>query len=162
LAREDGAVDWLNSFQGKLTTPFDYHDYYKTVSTVIMGRKTWEVSRSFEERPYIDKKTYVVTRSLEPHDLPDYCTRMISFNADEINTIKQETENRVWLVGGANLASQFIEMDLVDEIVQTIVPVSIGQGIPWIQSHKKESAWNLKEVYKCEMGIVQLIYQKNK
>ena len=40
LARNDGSVDWLNPFQTKLNTPYDFEVYYKTVSTVLMGRKT--------------------------------------------------------------------------------------------------------------------------
>ncbi len=160
LARKDGSVDWLNPYQFKLNTPFDYEEYYKSVSTVIMGRKTWEVACSFETEPYSDRQTFLVSNSLSQGNLPSYCKLINKLDKQLVEKIKQESSNRVWLVGGANLASQLFEFGLIDEIVQTIVPVTIGNGISWQSPHLVSAQWKLVDSYKCDQSVVQLIYQK--
>ena len=39
-------------------------------------------------------------------------------------------ERNVWIAGGGDLASQFADEGLLDELHVTIVPVVLGDGIP--------------------------------
>src|SRR5579864_2942952 len=63
LARADHAVDWLLwSEEAALVTA----DYWKTIDTVLMGRKTYEVAlrHSKGKAPYPGMDTYVFSRTL--------------------------------------------------------------------------------------------------
>lgn len=162
LAREDGSVDWLNPFQSKINTPYDYEVYYNSVSTVLMGRKTWEVSKSFEESPFMAKKRIIISKSKNKTDFANDCEVYDKINLELIEKIKSEANGKVWLVGGASIASQLNELNCLDEIVQTIVPVMIGRGIPWFDKQNSDTQWDLKDVFKAENGIVQLIYNRKK
>lgn len=161
LARENGAVDWLDNFQFKLNTPFDYEPFYKSVKVVLMGRKTWEVARSFEEKPYSDRKTFVISNQLQAEALPEYVSLIRKIDLDFFASLKAETNGRIWIVGGAQLASSLLELNLVDEIVQTIIPMTIGKGIRWLLPNKSETIWNLQAVFKCDRGLIQLIYTRS-
>ena len=57
IAREDGKVDWLFTDQD-----YGYKKFYKSVDTVIMGRKTYEKALEFETHPYSDKEVVVFTK----------------------------------------------------------------------------------------------------
>jgi dihydrofolate reductase len=161
IARENGAVDWLEPYQFKLGTPYDYEPFYKSVSTVLMGRKTWVVAKSFEDRPYFDRKTFVVSKQIEDDQLPSYVSVLRKVELGFIKELKDSTEGRVWIVGGSHLASTLLELNLIDEIVQTIVPVTLGRGIPWILTHDCSAKWTLSDVFKCDRSVVQLVYKRS-
>jgi dihydrofolate reductase len=161
LARENGAVDWLEPFQFKLQTPYDYELFYKSVTVVMMGRKTWEVAKSFEEKPYSDRKAYVISTKTKKEDIPEYVELIKTMDRSFVEKMKSKTNGRIWIVGGAQIASQLLELDLIDEIIQTIVPVTLGRGIRWIMPNNGSATWNLQDSFKCERGVVQLVYRRS-
>src|SRR6187549_12644 len=64
FARKDDSVDWLmwSDEAGEIM-----QDYWKTVDTVVMGRKTYEVGLKMtkgKSNPYSGLKTYVFSRTL--------------------------------------------------------------------------------------------------
>ena len=56
IAKNDGSIDWLlvNCSSG-------YDEFYKSVDTVIMGKKTYDQVLTFGAYPYKGKKSYVLT-----------------------------------------------------------------------------------------------------
>lgn len=159
LARKNGAVDWLEGFPTKLSTPYDYETFYATVSAVVMGRKTWEIVQALEAEPYKGKPCYVF--SLTNPAVPSY-VKVLELSAETVRDLKARHEGRIWLVGGAEIAAHLIEMEELDEIVQTIVPKSIGEGIPWLREMDVEARWELREMYQAEEGMVQLVYGRSR
>ena len=49
IAREDEVMDWLSNYTAPLETPYDYEPFYKTVSAIVMGRKTYDKVLNFGE-----------------------------------------------------------------------------------------------------------------
>ena len=41
----------------------------------------------------------------------------------------------VWVVGGGNLAGQFLDVGLLDEVIVNIAPVTLGSGKPLLPRH---------------------------
>lgn len=64
LARENHSLDWLIGTEGEEDT--DYADFYESVDTIIMGRKTYEEILVLlpEEFPYKGKECFVFSRTL--------------------------------------------------------------------------------------------------
>jgi dihydrofolate reductase len=70
--------------------------------------------------------------------------------------------NNVWLVGGAELSRDFIRLNLADEIRQSILPVILGDGLPFFNQIGQEQALHLKNVTARKSGMVELCYEIKK
>jgi dihydrofolate reductase len=64
----------------------------------------------------------------------------------------------VWLVGGGDLAQQFVTQDLLDELIVTIVPVVLGSGLPTFAGRLSQGL-RLASVRPYRNGMVELSYE---
>ena len=65
FARKNGAVDWL---MWSKEAAGIMRGYWKTIDTVVMGRKTYEAARKMTKgkgNPYPGMKSYVFSRTLK-------------------------------------------------------------------------------------------------
>jgi dihydrofolate reductase len=75
---------------------------------------------------FVSKKKIVFSRSLDSAE--DENTKIVRTNLrDEIRNLKQEPGNNI-LVGGVDIPSQLIELDLVDEFRFVVAPIIVGEG----------------------------------
>ena len=64
IARKDGAYDWI---LGSKEANAYLREYWKTIDTIVMGRKTYEFAlRSGSRAGSYGMTTYVVSRTLKP------------------------------------------------------------------------------------------------
>jgi dihydrofolate reductase len=160
LAREDGAVDWLSNYTEPLATPYDYDPFYKTVSAVVMGRKTYETVLSFGEYAYKGKLGLVLSKNTD-FQINESGVESVSSNwKEKVVALKSSAENRIWLVGGGEVASLFASENLLDEIILTIIPETIGTGIQWLGNTSLSAGWLLSEHHISKKGVVQLVYSR--
>ena len=158
IAKEDGSVDWLENIDGGEVS--GHLDFYKTIDTIIMGRKTYDQILTFGEWVYKGKDTYVLTSDISR--VPEKPN--IEFRNDEIEDLttelKQKSKSNIWLLGGAETVNAFLEKKLIDEYRIAIVPVILGTGIPLFTSGAEENL-DFKQVTEYD-GIVELKYEKKK
>ena len=64
----------------------------------------------------------------------------------------------LWIVGGGNVASQFADAGLLDEVAVTIVPVVLGVGKPLFDRRLPGGAMQLTGVFPRANGMVELRY----
>ena len=124
FARPDHAVDWLlwGDEAAAVTA-----DYWKTIDTVLMGRKTYEVV--LRSRPggggYPGIKTYVFSRTLR--EGADGSVTVVSADAAEfVRELKQAAGKDICLMGGGELARSLFEAGLIDEVGFNVHPVLLG------------------------------------
>lgn len=128
IAAKDESLDWLFKVEGEGDN--GYSEFYETVDTVLLGRKTydWIMKHETGEFPYKNKECYVFSRS------PFKDTENVSFIDKDItsftNQLKSQEGKNIWIVGGGELLHFFIKEKLVDEMIITIAPTVIGNGIP--------------------------------
>jgi dihydrofolate reductase len=130
IADESGDVGWLEEYINIEDTEYD--EFYETIDTVIMGRKTYDQVLSFGEYPYQNVKSYVYSNTRTGIDENVEYIRTASI--DLVKSLKQQSGKHTWLIGGADLIHDFIENDLIDEYQITILPVILGNGIPLFKS----------------------------
>lgn len=70
-------------------------------------------------------------------DLPasaDAAVRFVSGAVDDEHPamVAAAGDANVWVVGGGNLAAQFVEAGLLDELLVTFVPDLLGAGLPYL------------------------------
>ncbi|HXJ07453.1 MAG TPA: dihydrofolate reductase family protein [Candidatus Acidoferrum sp.] len=139
LAGLDGSIDWLHfskDVQQVMT------DYWKDVDTILMGRKTYEVSVAQKpssatkstkakspKRKEPTMRTYVFSRTLTTIDGPG--VELVSSDPPEfVRELKQRPGKGICLMGGGELAQSLLAAGLVDEVGLNIHPILLGTGIP--------------------------------
>jgi len=63
----------------------------------------------------------------------------------------------IWLIGGAELVSVFLNQDFVDEIILSIIPVVLGKGIPIFKNIQREAKLQLIKTTEYD-ELVELYY----
>jgi dihydrofolate reductase len=144
IATKDDSLEWLFKVEGEGDN--GYSEFYNTVDTILIGRRTydWIVDKEKENFPYKNKKCYVFSKSLSGED------KNVEFiNSDIVeftNKIKEEPGGNIWIVGGGDLLHFFIKERLVDEFIITIAPTLIGRGIPLFKEIDFELELRLKGI----------------
>ena len=164
IADEDGGVDWLETFHDSFDKGVpggSYDEFFQTLDCLILGARTYEQILTFGAWPYDNLPTFVVTHR-ELRVIKD----SVSLYAGDLvklveEVIPPECEN-IWLVGGANLAQDFLHLGLVDEIRLSIIPVLLGQGISLFSNSDTKHVLHLANTVAYENGIVELYYEINK
>ena len=162
IARPDGNLDWLTSIPAPTTgADYGYSDLLSRIGTIFMGRKTYEEIIGFGvDWPYPGKDSFVVTSNqnfkIQSPDTAPFTNNLNAFVTD----LKKQSEKDLWLLGGGQLITAFINEALLDEMILTIIPKIIGDGIPLFAQHPKETHWNLLSTKSFDTGVVQLTYAK--
>jgi dihydrofolate reductase len=174
IAKKDNSVSWLESPRsvyeaGVSISEEEAADFVKTIDCYVLGSRTYEHALELGW-PYGDTPVVVVTsREWPPASTSTSATTSIStsikktveFYSGDLKTLvdaKLAPRYRsIWLVGGAMLCQRFLELGLVDEIVLTIAPVLLGEGLR-LFGPLTEQRWNLKNVVAYKNGFVELSY----
>lgn len=144
IATEDDSLDWLFKVEGEGDN--GYSEFYDTVDTVIMGRRTydWVMEQEIESFPYEGKECYVFSRTVSQDN-----DNVKFFNGDVVdltNQLKNKEGKNIWVMGGGDLIHSFIDKRLVDEMIITVSPVLIGKGIPLFKEMNFETELTLKSI----------------
>ena len=156
IARKDGAVDWLIWSK---EVPEIMKEMWKTIDTIVMGRKTYEVSVAMGGGGgQAGVKTYVFSRTIKKSN-----TKKVSFVAEDaadfVRRLKEQEEGKdICVMGGGVLAKSLFEADLIDEIGFNIHPVLLGSGIPLFHEMSKQIDLELKECRQLSNGCVYVTY----
>jgi len=156
IARPDGAVDFL-------FMPKDYSmgPFFKTVDTGIFGRKTYDAAMRMTGGKFDGQglDCYVMSRSLEPGKRKGatfVCEDVRKFVAG----LRKKKGKNIWLMGGGELAREFLKEDLVDEIHLGVVPVLLGEGIPLFPAGFPQREFALIENKTYGLGLIALKYER--
>lgn len=124
IATEKDSIDWLEAIEGLGDN--GYKQFYNTVDTLIMGRRTYDWVMNQGKYPYKGKQSYVLTHR------PEMDTSSVKFVSDVeaiIKSLRSQVGKDIWLVGGGDIVRQCLHLGLIDSIILTIAPVVLGSGI---------------------------------
>ena len=153
IAGPDDDLSWLFT-----DADYGFSSFYADVDTLIMGRGTYDVVKTFGEWTYSAKRTIVVSRSGDVKiDTPT--TELFSADLPGLIEHLQETKaDNVWLVGGGELVRSFLEQGLLDQITVSMHPILLGTGVPLFPGGFRRTMLLLKDTTVFEGGLVQLNY----
>ncbi|MGC9973241.1 MAG: dihydrofolate reductase family protein [Bryobacteraceae bacterium] len=158
IARPNGDVDFL-------FVPKDYSmaPFFATIDTAILGRKTFDAAVRMAGGPssFGSMATYVFSRS-KPAGERDGLVWVNQSPATWIRKLRKRPGKHIWLMGGGELAREFLKADLVDEIHLGIVPVLLGDGIPLFPSGFPQSDFTLVENKTYSQGLIALKYKRSR
>ena len=156
IARTSGEVDWLFT-----DLDYGYTEFFAQVDTVLMGRRTYQQILGFGEYPYKGKDGFVFSRTLQGKR--DNNVEFVGGDLKGfINTLRQSSGRDIWLVGGAQTIHYFMKNRFVDELILSIHPIILGDGIPLIVNDPSlETVLELKDVRTYDYGLLQVSYIKS-
>lgn len=155
LARADHAVDWLLWGDEAAAA---MADYWKTIDTILMGRKTYEVARRSGHAGYPGMTTYVFSRTL-PAGSQGGVTIVSADVVEFVRGLKRQGGKDICLMGGGELARPLLEADLVDEVGFNVHPVLLGSGVPLFYPMVRQIDLELLECRAFKNGCVLVRYR---
>ncbi len=132
IARTNGSIDWLETAASRVSgDDYGYRDFFKSIDAIVMGRLSFETALSFPTWPYGKRDVVVLTRTLPSTSsaYPDTVTTSSEDPATIITRLTRQGLTRFYIDGGKTIQS-FLKANLIDELIITIVPVLLGEGIP--------------------------------
>lgn len=163
IAKPDGNLDWLTSTPQPDKGDYGYSDLLNSIEATIMGRTTYEeVLNMPMEWPYNGLKNYIITRD-KNYQVKTPDTFAVSDSMiDLAKKLKAECKKDIWLIGGGQIISEFLQHDMIDRMIITIIPKNIGEGIRLFPNKTKDIDWQLVDVEKFNTGLVNLTYDLKK
>lgn len=161
-ASGDGSISWFETsctYERGLPEE-DPEEFLKTVDCYVMGSRTYELALELSKNygwAYGDKPTIVLTRRELPKE-----RKNIEFHSGDLkrfadDKLKPKYRN-VWVVGGPMLVNEFIRLRLADEVRVSILPVLLGEGLPFFDHAGTLLPLHLKEAKAYRNGMVELCY----
>jgi len=145
IARADGAVDFL-------FMPKDYSmgPFFATIDK--MGGGDFSGSKM---------KNYVFSHSQSPGERGGV-TFVNESPKPFIEKLRKQPGKNIWLMGGGELARDFLKDDVVDELYIGIVPILIGEGRPLFPSGFPQREFALLENKTFSKGLIALKYARTR
>lgn len=139
IADSDNSLDWLFTRRQEPDGPLNYGEFIAGVGALAMGSTTyeWILDHEFRGKDPADW--------IWPYDIPGrvFTHRQLAvvpgapveFTSADVAVVHAElieaAEGRnVWIVGGGDLAGQFADAGLLDEVIVYFAPVTLGAGAP--------------------------------
>jgi dihydrofolate reductase len=175
IADRDDGIEWLTGYEGSYDGPEaegapmgeggSYESFYADVGALVSGSVTYEwvlEHMGGDSWPYEGKPWFV----LSSRDLPvpggeGIDVRVVSGDIEDMHGEMLEAAGgrNLWVVGGGNLASQFADAGLLDEVIVTVVPVVLGEGKPLFERALPGGPMQLTETHVYGTGMVGLTYE---
>ena len=176
IADADDSLDWLFNYQGS----FDgdgaeagprgeggaYERFYAGVGALVSGSTTYEFVLDHladdSEWPYTGKPYWVLSsRDLRSPKAEGVDVRIVNAKVADLHDemLTAAGERNLWVVGGGNVASQFADEGLLDELLVTVVPVVLGDGKPVFDRRVPGGPMQLTGTRVFNTGMVELRYE---
>ncbi len=152
IAGTKGESDWI-----PIDPEIDFEAMFARFDTILLGRRTYETTRTAGGGSMPGVKSYVFSRSLRQADV-----RGVTVSDDPVQTVldlKAQPGKDIWLFGGGVLFRSLLEHRLVDTVEVAIMPVLLGDGVPLLPDTTERTGLRLAEHHIYDKtGTVSLEY----
>jgi len=119
----NGEYDWI-----VMDKDFDFAGHMKRFDTFFFGRNSYQTLLQSSNVSFPGITNYVFSNSL---DMVDKNFTLLKGDIKKLVTnIKRQDGKDIAIYGGAKLLSSLLDLNLVDELTMSIIPVVLGQGKP--------------------------------
>jgi dihydrofolate reductase len=141
---EADSLDWLTSRNVDALGPFGYEAFAKSVGALVMGSATYEWIRVNQPGAWPYEQPSWVLSSRPRIVAEGHPVQTFDGDVGELypQLVVAAGDRDVWLVGGGAAAAQFVVAGLVDELIVSYAPCTLGQGALLLPTR---SEWKLTE-----------------
>jgi dihydrofolate reductase len=166
IATEDDSLDWLFPLGDINDT--GYSSFIAEVGALAMGSATYEWmlrnSQTVETEtgaawPY-QQPTWVFSSRKLPA-LAGADIRFVSGDVRAVHAAMREAagQKNIWIVGGGDLAGQFYDAGVLDEMIISVGSVTLGKGKQLFPRRLPSPSLKLMSVRQMGAGFAELRYQ---
>lgn len=166
IATEDDSLDWLFPLGDINET--GYPAFIAEVGALAMGSATYEwmlrhaqtvEAETGASWPYV-QPTWVFTHRVLP-PVPGAKLHFACGDVRSVHAAMREAAGgkNIWVVGGGDLAGQFHDAGLLDEVIVQIGSVTLGKGKPLFPRRLTSPSLKLVSVKQIGPGFAELRYQ---
>lgn len=145
IAGPDDELDWLLKYDVEDSS---YPAFIQRIGAVCMGRSTYDwlqrhLEATGEPWPYKQPTWVFTTRALSAPEGAD--VRPVRDDVRPVHAAMTEAARGkdLWVVGGGDLAGQFHDAGLLDELIVQVAPVTLGEGKPLFPRSTAEAPFRL-------------------
>ncbi|MDC7125207.1 MAG: dihydrofolate reductase family protein [Spirochaetales bacterium] len=154
IAKENGDVSWLDTMDIDMAET-GYDEFFASIDGLVMGGNTYDFVFNYGSWPYGNKLSWVCSnRDLQILDGANL--NVVQTPEDVFNEAKSKGVKHLWLVGGGQLASSFLELGFLTHISISKMPIKLGTGIPLFADHELEKLSAKKTEIIQKSGFEQL------
>jgi dihydrofolate reductase len=154
IAARDGDVSWR--FRDG---DYGYEAFLAGIDTVLFDRSVYETALSSSQWPYPDRKAVVFTRSETLRVMSPNTVATSRIPADIIGELRARDGKDLWLVGGSELVRECLDAGLIDDIIVSVHPILLGDGVPFVAPGAARAPLTLAAERRYPTGLVQLSYR---
>ena len=136
IADPENSLEWLLSRDVDVDGPMGYSGFIQSVGALVMGATSyrWLLDNEIGADggpawPY-DVPCWVFTHQQLPSVAPGIRFARGRVSDHHAEMVAAAGDRNVWVVGGGDLAGQFADAGLLDEVWVQFAPVSLGAGAP--------------------------------
>jgi len=176
IADADDGIEWLTGYEGSyagaeaeagpMAEGGSSESFYAEVGALVSGSVTYEFIlvhiAGGGQWPYAGKPCWILSsRDLPVPEGEGVDVRIENRSVRELCEPMMESAGgrNLWIVGGGNVASQFADAGLLDEVLLTVVPVVLGEGKPLFERGLPGGSMELTGVTPHANGMVGLRYR---
>ena len=135
IADAEDSLAWLFVQDQDDDGPLNYQDFIKDIGALVMGSTTYEWILAHNQRTGDDWAYDIPAWVMSHRELPGVDGADIRFARDDVATVHADLvaaagDKDVWVVGGGDLAGQFADAGLLDEVIVYVAPATLGSGRP--------------------------------
>jgi dihydrofolate reductase len=166
IATEDDSLDWLFPLGNINDT--SYPAFIADVGALAMGSATYEwmlrhaqtvAAEAGSAWPYTQPTWVFTSRTLPP--VPGASLSFVRGDVRPVHLAMRAAagDKNIWVVGGGDLAGQFYDAGLLDEVVVQVGSVTLGKGKPLFPRRLTSPPLTLVSVRQVGTGFAELRYQ---
>ena len=144
--------DWI-----LIDKEIDFAEHAKRFDAYFFGRRTYEMVLPMGGKPTPGIINYVFSNSLTTvHKNYELVKGDLK---EQVNAIKQQEGKDIAVFGGASLLASLLDLQLVDEINISFIPVLLGQGKPMVDVLKQKVWLKYVSSRSYSNGTISVTYE---
>ena len=155
IAGPNGEIDWLTRYEGVEDT---FSPFFNEVGAMLMGRNTFDVVAGLGGQwPY--GETPVLVASHRPLTTERASVRKVTGDIEAlVSQAKDGAGERDVYIDGGKLIRSAMDRGLIDELILTVIPIVLGEGIPLFGGSMRRRDLELQGCREIGAGLVELRY----
>ncbi len=141
---------------------YGYAELLKSIDAIVMGRNTFEKVLTFGQWVY-DKPVFILSNSLTK--LPEHILGQAEIIRGDIKQLITQLNQKGYknlYIDGGRVIQSFLQEDLIDEMIITLVPILLGKGIPLFGQLEQHLRFRHKTTEIYNNTLVQSHYTRDR